>query len=206
MDEPVLYHPWGVVSPAFWAGSEAQTPPDTPSEAEAQEPGQLRAPAASDAAASDAETPGPGPDVYQGLATIQEAVAAGRHGEAQALAEALDQAVTAVRGEVDLDTIQIREVRGYLADLTGDPAKGLDWYLHTLRLRSRLHGPDSPDTDAAARRAYSLWRTLPADEAQNAAGSLLAAINQAQGPDAVAARWTRLRSAELAVLPRSPAV
>ncbi|MET8298176.1 hypothetical protein ABZW02_29615 [Streptomyces sp. NPDC005180] len=178
MDEPVLYRPWGVVSPDFWAGAETQRSPET----------------------------SVAPDVPKGLAAVQEAVTAGQHDQAQMLAEELDIAVTAAHGEVNLDTIQIREVRGYLAGLTGDLAAGLDWYLHTLRLRSRLHGPDSPDTDAAARRAYSLWRTLPSHEAQNAAGSLLAAINQAQGPDAVAAKWTRRRSAELAALLRSPAV
>ncbi|RSS42988.1 tetratricopeptide repeat protein [Streptomyces sp. WAC07061] len=166
MDQPELHHPWGIVSPSFWAG--AETAPQAP------------------------------PAVPRGLAAIHAASVAGRHEDALLLAEELDAQLTAAHGEVSLDTIQVREVRGYLTDLAGRAPEALEWYLHALRLRARLHGPDSPDTEAAARRAYSLWRTLPPAGAQDAAPALLAALTEAQGPDSRAARRTRRRSAELA--------
>ncbi|MFJ8162130.1 tetratricopeptide repeat protein [Streptomyces sp. NPDC096136] len=148
----------------------------------------------------------PTPPAPSPLAAIQDAAAAGLHEKALALAEELDATTTALHGEIHLDTIQVREVRGYLTDLTGRPAEALDWYLHTLRLRARLHGPDSPDTESAARRTYSLWRTLPPLEAQDTAPALLAALTETQGPDSPAARWTRRRSAELVVHPKEPPV
>ncbi|MFE2849761.1 hypothetical protein ACFXJO_01320 [Streptomyces lavendulae] len=193
MDEPALYHPWGLVSPAFWADAESDAPSPSPSPSPSP-----------DAAAEPTEAEDTHPDVEGELSAIREAAAAGRHGEALLLAEDLDRAITSSRGEVHLDTVQVREVRGYLAGLAGDPATGLDWYLRTLRLRARLHGPDSPDTEAAARRAYSIWRTLSPDAAQDTAPTLLATLTETLGPDSPAAKWTRRRSAELAAAP-SPA-
>ncbi|WP_371681446.1 hypothetical protein [Streptomyces sp. NBC_01276] len=204
MDEPVLYHPWGVVSPAFWAGAESAAPSPAVAVAVAVAVyGHVDGDADADADADGDPTAAEDacPDVEQELSSIRETAAAGRHEEALLLTEDLDSAITAARGEVHLDTIQVREIRGYLAGLTGDPVTGLDWYLRTLRLRARLHGVDSRDTEAAARRAYSLWRTLPVDAAQDAAPTLLATLTETMGPDSPAAKWTRRRSAELAAAP-----
>ncbi|GLV87889.1 hypothetical protein Slala03_75780 [Streptomyces lavendulae subsp. lavendulae] len=204
MDEPVLHHPWGVVSSAFWAGAESSAPSpavDVHGHVDGETDADTDTDADADADGDPTAAEDACPDMEQELSSIRETAAAGRHEEALLLTEDLDSAITATRGEVHLDTIQVREIRGYLAGLTGDPVTGLDWYLRTLRLRARLHGPHSPDTEAAARRAYSLWRTLPADTAQDTAPTLLATLTETMGPDSPAAKWTRRRSAELAAAP-----
>ncbi|NEC33822.1 hypothetical protein [Streptomyces rubrogriseus] len=70
----------------------------------------------------------------------------------------IDRDATAEYGVLHLHTIQIREVRGYLA---GDHASGLSWYLHAAQLHVTIQDPGHPDVEAATRRAYSLWRAIP---------------------------------------------
>ena len=69
------------------------------------------------------------------------------------LAARIDRDATAEYGELDLHTIQVREVRGYLAALAGDHPSGLSWYLHAAQLRVTIQGPGHPDVEAATRRA-----------------------------------------------------
>ncbi|MFI8105412.1 hypothetical protein [Streptomyces sp. NPDC086023] len=171
VDQDPLYRPWGTVTPESWTGTPAPTTEDT-------------------AEAEPLDVPGR-------LARIHEAATAGEPEKALLLAEELDTASTAAHGELHLATIQVREIRGYLTDLAGHPDTALAWYLHTARLRSRLHGPHAEDTDQAVRRAYSLWRHMPAPQARATAEALLATITEIQGENALATRWTRRRITEL---------
>ncbi|WP_328928177.1 hypothetical protein OG429_29005 [Streptomyces sp. NBC_00190] len=198
-----LYHPWGVVSPAFWTGGAA---PEDPVAGAVAEEGVVEEPAAAgdrvveaSAAADAVAAPSPADSrfVEDALAAIRSAVGAAQKDKAVLLAEELDSAVTAEFGELHLDTVQVREIRGYLADLTGHAETGLAWYLHALRLRGALQGPDAPGTQQAARRAYSMWRTLQPARALAVATTLLDTVTDVLGPDSDAAHRTRRAIAAL---------
>lgn len=63
--------------------------------------------------------------------------------EASAIeAEKLDQELTAEYGPQHSHTINIREIRGWLALLAGQPAVATRWYLHTTGLQIMQHGAD----------------------------------------------------------------
>ncbi|MEV5950340.1 hypothetical protein, partial [Streptomyces sp. NPDC051993] len=137
MDDTTLYRPWGTVTPEFW-GSAAVAELTTRT-----------------GAAPMAAT------VQERLAAVANTYTAGHPDQAAALAQQLDTEVTAEYGDAHLRTAEVREVRGYLAHLTGDHRSAVGWYLHVVRLRAGLQGPQHPDTVGASRRAYSLWRNVP---------------------------------------------
>ncbi|MGW3498500.1 hypothetical protein [Streptomyces sp. NPDC001020] len=173
MSEP-LYRPWGTVTPEFWA---------TPA------PGMAGAPH------------GLPPEALRArLVKVAEVAQGGRLEDATTLATQLDQDVTAEYGEVHLHTVQVREVRGYLAALTGDHATGLAWYLHAAQLRVTIQGPGHPDVEAATRRTYSLWRAMPPHSDRQRLGTdLLTIITDIHGADSVVARRIRKRLYSLAL-------
>ncbi|MET9820593.1 MULTISPECIES: hypothetical protein [Streptomyces] len=157
MPEP-LYRPWGTVTPEFWA---------TPDPGTAPPPAEVT------------------PDVLRaGLVKVAEIARTGHLPDAAALAARIDRDATAEYGELDLHTIQVREVRGYLAALAGDHPSGLSWYLHATQLRVTIQGPGHPDVEAATRRAYSLWRAVPTSMDQQRLGiALLTIAGDIHGPD-----------------------
>ncbi|MEW1723861.1 hypothetical protein [Streptomyces sp. NPDC093109] len=169
MDEP-QYGPWGMVTPTFWHGAAASDDPSTPADADS---------------------------VRTRLAAIPALVAAERPGDASALAEEIDRELTSAGREHTMDIVDVREVRGYLAHLLGDHSTAVGWYLHAVRLRAGLQGPTHPDTVQAARRAYSLWRTVPSPDARRLGPELLAAVTDIHGPEATVTRRTRERLAAL---------
>ncbi|MEV0780528.1 tetratricopeptide repeat protein [Streptomyces sp. NPDC050428] len=142
-------------------------------------------------------------DVRARISQVRELLAAGRPGEASALAEHLDQAYTAAYGPTHQSTIEVREVRGYLAGLTGDHATALTWYLHAARLRAAA-GPQHPETVQATLRAYSLWHTVPAPHAHRLGLELLATVVDIHGADSDIAHRTRARLTALGEAPISP--
>ncbi|MGW6877012.1 hypothetical protein [Streptomyces xanthophaeus] len=71
---------------------------------------------------------------------------------ANILAEELDARTTAAHGEEHIETVRVREVRAYLALLTGHHETAVAWYLHVVRLHAALHGPDHEETNLAVRR------------------------------------------------------
>ena len=127
------------------------------------------------------------------LVKVAEVAQSGHPAEAAVLAEKLDQDVTHEYGGFHLYTAQVREVRGYLATLTGDHATGLAWYLHGARLRATIQGPDHPDVTAASRRALALWRAIPPDnlERPHLGAELLRVATELQGEGAEVVRRTR---------------
>ncbi|MEU9417385.1 hypothetical protein [Streptomyces sp. NPDC048272] len=163
-DQP-LFRPWGVVDPRFWAGAEADEPT-------------AGSPAENAVAVDDPTTVSDG--VAGQLAEIQAAAAVDL-ARANILAEELDATTTAARGEAHIETIRIREVRAYLTLLTGHHESAVAWYLHVVRLHADLHGPEHPETDLAVRRAYSMWKALPAPDAARVAGGLIEVFTEVKG-------------------------
>ncbi|MFJ2817131.1 hypothetical protein ACIQOU_28595 [Streptomyces sp. NPDC091279] len=165
MSEP-LYRPWGTVTPEFWAvpaGGATAVPHGLPPET-------LRV----------------------RLVEVAEIAQEGGLGDAAALAAQLDQDVAAEYGEGHLHTVQVREVRGYLAALVGDYGTGLAWYLHAVQLRADAQGSGHPDVDAATRRAYSLWHSMPPEADRLRLGTeLLTVVTGIHGADSAIARRIR---------------
>ncbi|WP_158714810.1 hypothetical protein [Streptomyces erythrochromogenes] len=168
MNDQLLFRPWGVVDPAFWASAEAEDAP---------------APAASSAAAGGAPAVSKG--VAEHLAAIQ-ATAATDLVRANGLAEELDAKTTSAHGERHIETVRVREVRAYLALLSGHHETAVAWYLHVVRLHADLHGPEHAETVLAVRRAYSMWKALPAPDAVRLAQGLIDAFAELQGSGAEA--------------------
>jgi hypothetical protein len=178
MPEP-LYRPWGTVTPEFWAAPEPGTAPPPP---------------------------GLTPDVLRaGLVKVAEIAGAGHLPDAAALAARIDRDATAEYGELHLHTIQVREVRGYLAALAGDHSSGLSWYLHAAQMRVTTQGPGHPDVEAATRRAYSLWRAMPPErDRQRLGAALLTVATDIHGPGSPLVHHIRGRLYDFAVpLPSS---
>ncbi|CAM5663268.1 hypothetical protein SGRIM128S_09022 [Streptomyces griseomycini] len=114
MSEP-LYRPWGTVTPEFWG---------------APAPGAAAAPS------------GLAPETLRArLVKVAEVARTGHLPDAAALAARLDQDVTAEYGELHLHTVQVREVRGYLAALAGTPRAVL-----VPAPRTRVDHPGHPGT------------------------------------------------------------
>ncbi|CAM5661549.1 hypothetical protein STENM327S_03067 [Streptomyces tendae] len=145
--------------------------------------------------------PGLTPDILRaGLVKIAEIAQSGHLPDAAALAARIDRDATAEYGELHLHTIQVREVRGYLAALVGDHASGLSWYLHAAQLRVTIQGPGHPDVEAATRRAYSLWRAVPPEpDRQRLGAALLTVATDIHGPDSPLVHHIRGRLYDFAV-------
>ncbi|MGW6943476.1 hypothetical protein ACWGF3_31355 [Streptomyces xanthophaeus] len=163
-DDQLLFRPWGVVDPAFWAGTEADEPPPA-----------VEAPAAADAAAAAVSG-----ETAEQLAAVQAAASVDLE-RANILAEELDARTTAAHGEEHIETVRVREVRAYLALLTGHHETAVAWYLHVVRLHAALHGPEHEETNLAVRRTYSMWKALPDPDAVRLANSLMETFTELQG-------------------------
>ncbi|MFF3431778.1 hypothetical protein [Streptomyces sp. NPDC002602] len=170
MADQILFRPWGVVDPRFWAGAEADEPAaDSPVE---------DSPAENTVAVDDTATVSD--DIAGQMAEIQ-AVAASDLARANILAEELDATTTAAHGEAHIETIRVREVRAYLTLLTGHHESAVAWYLHVVRLHAGLHEPEHPETDLAVRRAYGMWKALPAPDAVRVADDLIEVFAEVKG-------------------------
>lgn len=167
MPEEELYHPWGTVSPAFWGA-----------------PQTTAAPAQSDLPLGDG--------IRERLATIADAATGGSLKEAAVLAYELDQEISGELGEMHLDTVRVREVRGYVAFLAEDYPTALGWYLHSLHLCATAQGPGHTETMQLTLRAYSLWRAMPSTADPSRLGTdLLAVVAGIHGPDSAITKRVR---------------
>ncbi|GHI90487.1 hypothetical protein [Streptomyces xanthophaeus] len=162
-DDQLLFRPWGVVDPAFWAGTETDEPLPA-----------VEAPAAADAAAAAVSG-----ETAEQLAAVQAAASVDLE-RAHILAEELDARTTAAHGEEHIETVRVREVRAYLALLTGHHETAVAWYLHVVRLHAALHGPDHEETNLAVRRTYSMWKALPDPDAARFAEGLMETFTELQ--------------------------
>ncbi|MFE5866334.1 hypothetical protein ACFQ77_38140 [Streptomyces virginiae] len=111
-------------------------------------------------------------------------------------AEQLDQEFTAQYGQRDPHTVSIREIRGWLALLMGQPTVAARWYLHTTGLQIALHGATHANTDSSMQRAIHTWQQVkdPAEVVQ--IGTDLAKVVTAVfGEDTDAYRYIQARVA-----------
>lgn len=160
MHDQALFRPWGVVDPQFWAGAEPEAAPVPPP---------------ADPAPLEAATEAVSSDLAEQLAAIR-AAASDDLARAHALVAELDAKTTAAQGERHIETVRVREVRAYVVHLTGHHETAVAWYLHVVRLHAALHGPQHEETALAVRRAYSMWKALPAPDAVRLAENLTEAF------------------------------
>jgi hypothetical protein len=177
------YPPWGTVSPAFWHA------PSAPHRPKAALPATRERRAAAPARTShNTESPGdpsppPPPEHYRARITALNALVNAQDSKslttAAVEAERLDQEVTAEFGQHHGHTIQIRELRGWLAHLAGDHATATLWYLHTAAQQSLQSGPAHPLTRASLRRAAHIWFSVTDPAAATALGQDLLRLTAA---------------------------
>ena len=192
-DNDILYRPWGTVTPEFW--DRPQPIQQTVPALRPHEPDSSPHPGSAKTADSSAEMP----EAYrQGILLVTSAFTSK---DAQVLhsavleAERLDQAMTSEYGEQDLRTISVREMRGWLAHLTGQHEIASRWYLHTVGLLSSLVGSADERTRASAKRAVVTWLAV-ADEtaAQRLAAAVLAMAEGVEGKESTSAKAVRRRA------------
>lgn len=225
MDEE-YFRPWGTVTPDYWVngadrsdvGSAAVAPQQEPLPAEQAPAVPTTAqvgpadvvptadttlpPPQLPVASSSSSPAGDGPPVAY-LARINSVVAAFAHpGDREGLAaatveaEALDHEFTAQYGQQHAHTVNVREIRGWLALLAGQPAVAARWYLHTTGLQIALRGADHPDTEGSARRAVHTWQQVkvPAEVVQ-IGGDLAKVVTAVLGENSDVARFVQARVA-----------
>jgi hypothetical protein len=191
-DNDILYRPWGTVTPEFW--DRPQPTQQAVPAARPQQPDPSR-PGSATAADGTAEMP----EAYrQGILQVTSAFSSK---DPQVLhsavveAERLDQAMTSEYGEQDLRTISVREMRGWLAHLTGQHETATRWYLHTVGLLSSVVGTSDERTRASAKRAVATWLAI-ADQAvaQGLAPTVLTMAEDVEGKESASARAVRRRA------------
>ncbi|MFJ3365751.1 hypothetical protein [Streptomyces anthocyanicus] len=190
-DNDVLYPAWGTVSSDFW--DRTQPPSRVLPAAGVQEAPQSGRPVTADQGAAEM------PKAYR--AGILQVTSAFSSKDPQAIhaavieAERLDQAMTAEYGEQDLRTISVREMRGWLAHLTGQHETAARWYLHTVGLLAALVGSSDERTRASAKRAVATWLAI-VDEAvlQGMAAPVLAMAMEVEGSGSAIERAVRRRA------------
>ncbi|MGW5048382.1 hypothetical protein [Streptomyces griseoluteus] len=109
-------------------------------------------------------------------------------------AEKLDQEFTEQFGQQHAHTVRLREIRGWLALLAGQPAVAARWYLHTTGLQIALHGAAHAETEGSVRRAVHTWQQVKdPTEVVQIGGDLAKVVTAALGGDSDAARFIRAR-------------
>ncbi|MEU2854579.1 hypothetical protein [Streptomyces syringium] len=185
--DQTLHAPWGVVSPTFWhhASPTSATAVLAPVEAEPA-PG----------AVEQTEVPPP-PAEYRGrIEAVTTAcvppVDPHRLAAAAVEAEQIDQEFTTTYGAAHSHTINMRELRGWIAHLMGQPAVATRWYLHTTGLQAHVLGAAHELTRASADRAVQHWRGITDPAERYALGSeLLPLLRAVTGDGGLAAQEVR---------------
>ncbi|MBZ6475888.1 hypothetical protein [Streptomyces griseocarneus] len=113
-------------------------------------------------AKSQGEIPAPPAEYQQRITAVTAAFAppvdAQRLASANLEAEKLDEEFTALYGASHSYTVQVRELRGWIAHLMDQPAVAARWYLHTTGLQMQVWGAAHEITRASADRAVQHWR------------------------------------------------
>ncbi|WP_326690296.1 MULTISPECIES: hypothetical protein [unclassified Streptomyces] len=113
-------------------------------------------------------------------------------------AEQLDQQITAEFGPAHSHTINMRELRGWLAHLMEDHATATRWYLHTSGLQAAVVGHHHSLTRASARRALFTWASVTDPQEKLSTGAdVLAMLVATEGEDSKVVRNLRTRLDEL---------
>ncbi|WP_329020887.1 hypothetical protein [Streptomyces sp. NBC_01601] len=109
-------------------------------------------------------------------------------------AEQLDQAFTAQYGQQHPHTINLRELRGWLAYLQGQMGTAARWYLHTTGLQAQVWGSGHQVTQGSVQRAVHIWLSIPDAQESLAVGQeLLAMLAAVTGEDSGLSRKVRSR-------------
>ncbi|MFE0878249.1 hypothetical protein ACFW4X_25865 [Streptomyces smyrnaeus] len=164
MTEEPHIAPWGIVSAQFWADD------NTATAAAGQLPGQqpqshpVLTTTMPDPSV-EAEQPPPPPEEYRERVAAITATFAPPHDPqrlawAGTQAERLDQEATATYGPAHTHTISIRELRGWIARLQGDPEAATRWDLHVIQLQATAWGMRHKITRASAQRAVRHWTEI----------------------------------------------
>ncbi|MFF1737224.1 hypothetical protein [Streptomyces sp. NPDC058247] len=211
------FAPWGTVTPTYWHVGQPEQPvqaahvPQT-REAPAPEPEPVHRPdadgqpeaqaqtsgAVNESQVSEAGSGGP-PAEYQ--ARISAIVAAfdapddaARLDGAAVDAEQLDQEFTAQYGQQHPHTINLRELRGWLAYLQGQMGTAARWYLHTTGLQAQVWGSRHQVTQGSVQRAVHIWLSIPdAGESFAVGQELLAMLAAVTGEGSGLSRKVRSR-------------
>ncbi|GHF47748.1 hypothetical protein GCM10010218_31450 [Streptomyces mashuensis] len=205
-DDPML--PWGTVTADFWATTHQQddttdqSAPPVPSEPAVREP-------VADGGADESVPPPPQP-YQQRIAAVTAAFSTAQDSEALAAAEAeaqlLDQEITAQYGPAHPYTINIRELRGWLAHVKGQHGVATRWYLHTAGLQGSALGPRHRMTRESAHRAAHTWNSITDyEEALGLSSELLDVLAASSGEGSAAFRSVLARVRKLrAGRPKEP--
>ena len=132
------------------------------------------------------------------IETINDDLAHGRTNSAALTAQQLDAQSTDEFGSAHPHTITLRELRGDLAHLAGDPATAAAWYLHTAGIRAAHWGIQNPLTRKSVERAHELWMDTPGEDALRLHKDLLGLLNGIAGPDAPSTQEATRRAQALA--------
>jgi hypothetical protein len=191
-NDDILCAPWGIVFPGFW---------------DSRQPTQQRVPAPRqqefDPSSLSHRTTASGsseemPEAYrEGILRVTSAFSSKDSKvlhSAGVEAEQLDRAMTSEYGERDLKTISMREMRGWIAHLTGQHELATGWYLHTVGLLSSLLGTFNERTRDSAKRAVATWLAIKDEEAvQRLAPAVLEVAESVEGRESTSAKAVRRR-------------
>ncbi|MEV8476184.1 hypothetical protein [Streptomyces sp. NPDC051173] len=167
--DQTVHAPWGIVSPSFWHTAGSATPATAvPAPAE---------PGAAPPAVGQTEVPPPPAEYRWRIAAVTAAcvppVDPQRLAVANVEAEQIDREFTAAFGAAHSHTINVRELRGWIAHLMGQPAAAARWYLHTTGLQAHVWGTEHEFTRASAGRAVQQWKGVTDPAERLALGSEL---------------------------------
>ncbi len=119
----------------------------------------------------------PGPAAGDPHARVADAVRAGRHTEADALAAHHERAAAQARGPASEDALHWAEVRADLAMFAGDPVRSCRAWLTVAEARLRAgQAPDAPAVEAAVDRAHHQWGRITSAAQARELGAALAVL------------------------------
>lgn len=203
--------PWGDVDPRFWQSAprppasamrqlldqpRRDHPPTPPSPAPEPTPVTTSPPPAAPPAAprttAEPSTAAVPPEFLEQVAAISTAAEQGRLPEAAAAAARVDDEITAAYGAVHAHTINIRQLRGYIAAQMGGNAAAARWFLHTSQLWIDTVGPGDPRSKESVRHAAGAWQRIQAPATlRELAPALLTLLAAVEGADSKAVRVVR---------------
>ncbi|WP_217142798.1 hypothetical protein [Streptomyces sp. AC627_RSS907] len=174
-----------VATPAYMRGvatvlrSGYRPPPD-----QLHQQALARAAAEGAPAGTDLVLSAPGPVAGDPHAVIADAVRAGRHADADALAARHELAAAHAHGPASEDALHWAEVRADLAMFAGDPARSCRAWLTVAETRLGAGQPaGAPAVEAAVDRAHHQWgRVRDAGQARELGVALAALRGRVPGP------------------------
>ncbi|MGA4542517.1 hypothetical protein ACPA54_21230 [Uniformispora flossi] len=149
----------------------------------------------------------PPPELREALDEIADTAADGRYTEALGAADAVIAALVADLGPCHVHTLNVREIRAYLAAEAERLPEAVAAYLDIAEDRMTVGGPEHLDTVSAVDNAHVLWLRLPDGATATAAGHRLVALRtRVPGPGGRALEGALARMDELTSTQPPPTV